>query len=168
MYLRSTEELLKVLSDEEASAGLYNLYDSGPHGENLRPSADAPAVEKLRQSHVDLLDTVLRAYGWDNIANDNRRKDWTFDRPWLDRPQRFVPPEPVCAKLFACIDKLNPERFQRERDMMVGIIADHLPDDGLTKTGLHETRTLHRHAHRQRPILGIHAVGSREGSWGPR
>lgn len=118
---------------------LYNLYDSDPNGENPRPGADAPAVEKLRQAHVDLLDAVLRAYGWDDIADDTRREHWTFDRPWLDRTQRFVPPEPVRAELFARIDQLNTERFELERDLMVNVIAKHLPDDGLTKTGFSKT-----------------------------
>jgi len=117
---------------------LYNLYDADPEADDAPRGADSSAVEKLRQAHVDLLDAVLRAYGWDDIASDLSREDWTFDRPWLDRTQRFVPPEPVRAELFSRLDELNSERFELERDMMIDLIADHLPEEGLTKTGFRE------------------------------
>jgi hypothetical protein len=117
---------------------LYNLYDADPEGEDAPQEAASSAIEKLRQAHVDLLDAVLRAYGWTGIANDLSREDWTFDRPWLDRTQRFVPPEPVRAELFSRLDDLNSERFELERDMMIGLIAENLPEDGLTKTEFRE------------------------------
>jgi len=114
---------------------LYNLYDSDPSSDDPRHGADAPAIEELRQAHVNLLDVVLRAYSWDDIADELTRNDWTFDRPWLDRTERFVPPEPVRAELFRRIDKLNTERYELERDMMIDIIVEHLPEEGMTKTG---------------------------------
>jgi hypothetical protein len=113
---------------------LYNLYDADPKADDAPRGADSSAVEKLRQAHVDLLDAVLQAYGWGDIAGDLSREDWTFDRPWLDRTQRFAPPEPVRAKLFSRLDELNSERFELERDMMIDLIADHLPEEGLAKS----------------------------------
>ena len=117
---------------------LYNLYDADPERDDAPQEAASSAIEKLRQAHVDLLDAVLRAYGWTGIANDLSREDWTFDRPWLDRTQRFVPPEPVRAELFSRLDDLNSERFELERDMMIGLIGENLPEDGLTKTDFRE------------------------------
>jgi hypothetical protein len=113
---------------------LYNLYDADPTEAGSPIGARSDAIEELREAHVDLLNAVLRAYGWEDIADDLGRKDWTFDRPWLDRTQRFVPPEPVRAELFQRIDKLNTERFEQEREMMIDIIVDCLPEEGITKT----------------------------------
>ncbi|MCS3953123.1 hypothetical protein GGP83_003098 [Salinibacter ruber] len=117
---------------------LYNLYDADPEADDAPTGAENLAIEQLRQAHVDLLDAVLRAYGWDDIADDLNREDWTFDRPWLDRTLRFVPPESVRAELFDRLDTLNSERFELEREMMIDLIAEHLPEDGLTKTGFRE------------------------------
>ncbi|MCS3642269.1 Eco57I restriction-modification methylase domain-containing protein [Salinibacter ruber] len=117
---------------------LYNLYDADPEADDAPVGAETSAIEQLRQAHVDLLDAVLRAYGWDDIAGDLSREDWTFDRPWLDRSLRFVPPESVRAELFDRLDTLNSERFELEREMMIDLIAEHLPEDGLTKTGFRE------------------------------
>jgi hypothetical protein len=117
---------------------LYNLYDADPEADDAPVGAETSAIEQLRQAHVDLLDAVLRAYGWDDIAGDLSREDWTFDRPWLDRTLRFVPPESVRAELFDRLDTLNSERFELEREMMIDLIAEHLPEDGLTKTGFRE------------------------------
>jgi hypothetical protein len=113
---------------------LYNLYNDDPEADDAPAGAETSAIEQLRQAHVDLLDAVLRAYGWDDIAGDLSREDWTFDRPWLDRSLRFVPPESVRAELFDRLDTLNSERFELEREMMTDLIAEHLPEDGLTKT----------------------------------
>jgi hypothetical protein len=117
---------------------LYNLYDADPEADDAPVGAETSAIEQLRQAHVDLLDAVLRAYGWDDIAGDLSREDWTFDRPWLDRTLRFVPPESVRAELFDRLDTLNSERFELEREMMIDLIAEHLPEDGLTKTDFRE------------------------------
>jgi hypothetical protein len=117
---------------------LYNLYDADPEADDAPIGAEVSAIEQLRQAHVDLLDAVLRAYGWDDIAGDLSREDWTFDRPWLDRSLRFVPPESVRAELFDRLNTLNSERFELEREMMIDLIAEHLPEDGLTKTGFRE------------------------------
>lgn len=119
---------------------LYNLYDSNPHGDTARDGAENGSIEKLRQAHVDLLDAVLRAYGWDDLAAKCTRADWTFDRPWLDRTERFVPPEPVRAKLFERIDQLNSERYEQECDMMTDLIITELPPGGLNKTGFGEEK----------------------------
>lgn len=117
---------------------LYNLYDSNPNGDTARDGADNASVERLRQAHVDLLNAVLHAYGWDDLAAQCTRTDWTFDRPWLDRTERFVPPEPIRAKLFERIDALNSERYEQECALMTDLIIDNLPLDGLNKTGFRE------------------------------
>ena len=117
---------------------LYNIYDSNPNGDTAREGADNASVERLRQAHVDLLNAVLHAYGWSDLANQCTRTDWTFDRPWLDRTERFVPPEPIRAELFERIDTLNSERYKQECALMTDLIIDNLPPDGLTKTGFRE------------------------------
>jgi hypothetical protein len=117
---------------------LYNLYDADPKREDAPQGAASSAIEELRQAHVDLLNAVLRAYGWNDIADDLSREDWKFHRPWIDRKQRFIPPESVRAELFSRLDDLNSERFELERDMMIGLIAENLPEDGLTKTDFRE------------------------------
>lgn len=117
---------------------LYNLYDADPEADDSPVGAETSAIEQLRRAHVDLLDAVLRAYGWDDIAGDLSREDWTFDRPWLDRSLRFVPPESVRAELFDRLDTLNSKRFELEREMMIDLIAEHLPENGLTKTDFRE------------------------------
>lgn len=118
---------------------LYNLYDSDPDGENPRKGAENLSIEALRQAHVDLFDAVLRAYGWDDIAERCTRQDWVFDHPWLDRTMRFVPPESIRAELFQRINDLNAERYELEREMIISFIVENLPDQGLTKTSFGET-----------------------------
>lgn len=83
---------------------------------------------------------MLPAYGWDDLA-DRCLADggWTFERPWLDCTKRFVPAESIRPELSERIDELNTERFELERDMMVDIVADHLPEEGLTKTDFGDT-----------------------------
>jgi hypothetical protein len=107
---------------------LYNLYDSDPDGADALEGADAAGVQKLRQAHVALLDAVLRAYGWHDLADETRDGGWGFEHPWLDRSQRFVPPEPVRAELFVRIDQLNSERYFQELDILgervLGVVAE--------------------------------------------
>ncbi|WP_118831773.1 Eco57I restriction-modification methylase domain-containing protein [Salinibacter ruber] len=114
---------------------LYNLYDDDPSASD---GADAPAIEKLRQAHVDLLNAVLYAYGWDDLADELDRDTWTFDHPWLDRSERFVPPEPIRAELFNRIDQLNRKRYEQERELLTDFIVQNLPQNGLTKSGFED------------------------------
>lgn len=118
---------------------LYNLYDSNPASDNAREGADAPAIERLRQAHVNLLNAVLRAYGWDDLADTLDREAWTFARPWLDRTERFAPPEPIRAELFNRIDRLNRRRHAQEQAMLTDFIVEHLPAEGVTKTKFTDT-----------------------------
>lgn len=117
---------------------LYNLYDANPVEDNARAGADASAIEELREAHVDLLNAVLHAYGWDDLADELDRDTWTFDHPWLDRSERFVPPEPIRAELFNRIDQLNQKRYEQEREMLTDFIVENLPANGLTKSGFED------------------------------
>lgn len=85
---------------------LYNLYDD--------EEVETEGVEKLRQLHVDLFQAVLRAYGWDDLAETSKREDWGFERPWLDRTMRFVPSEEVRAEVYRRMGELNAERYRYE------------------------------------------------------
>jgi hypothetical protein len=59
---------------------LYNAFDN--------PRDARPAIEALREAHRRLEAAVLAEYGWDDLADPNR---WTFDRPWIDGTDRYVP-----------------------------------------------------------------------------
>lgn len=85
---------------------LYNLYDN--------EEVELEGIERLRQLHVDLFQAVLRAYGWDDLAEKSKREDWGFERPWLDRTMRFVPSEEVRAEVYRRMGELNAERYRYE------------------------------------------------------
>ena len=85
-----------------------------------------------------MLNAVLHAYGWDDLADELDRDTWTFDHPWLDRSERFVPPEPIRAELFNRIDQLNQKRYEQEREMLTDFIVENLPANGLTKSGFED------------------------------
>jgi len=85
---------------------LYNIYDSDPDGSNPVEGSNNPQIQMLRQAHVDLLDEVLRAYGWEDLLPIN----WVFDRPWLDQSLRFVPDAEARLKMYKRIVSLNQKR----------------------------------------------------------
>ena len=85
---------------------LYNIYDSDPDGSNPVEGSNNPQIQMLRQAHVDLLDEVLRAYGWEDLLPIN----WVFDRPWLDQSSRFVPDSEARLKMYKRIASLNQKR----------------------------------------------------------
>lgn len=92
---------------------LYNLYNrDAPKFSDLY---DNPAIQELRQVHIDLLDTVLRAYGWDDLADT---VEWDFDRPWICRTPRFVPTLPYRVEMLERLQELNHERFRYEQELL--------------------------------------------------
>jgi hypothetical protein len=97
---------------------LYNLYDD--------EDCQLEAVEHLRQLHVDLLDAVLRAYGWDDLADDCQREDWTFDRPWIDRTPRFVPRYEQRGEMIERLAELNRTRYEHELSLYEPKVLEHL------------------------------------------
>jgi len=126
---------------------LYNVYDSNPNGDEPVPNAEEDAIDALRDAHVELLQTVLRAYArdaeqakvptaplapgrsWDELAEEwsilaeqCSRDGWDFQRPWLDRTERFVPMEPYRAKMFELIDRHNTLRAEQE----LAMIGEHV------------------------------------------
>jgi hypothetical protein len=126
---------------------LYNVYDSNPNGDEPVPNADEDAIDALRNAHVELLQAVLRAYArdaeqaelpatpldpgrsWDELAEEwsilaeqCSRDGWDFQRPWLDRTERFVPMEPYRAKMFELIDRHNTLRAEQE----VAMLGEHV------------------------------------------
>lgn len=76
---------------------LYNLFDD--------PKCETPAIQQLRQAHLDLELAVLREYGWQDLHGP-----WTFDRPWLDGTWRFVPPAATRRAYLEHLATLNHER----------------------------------------------------------
>jgi len=117
---------------------LYNLFDADPSREGALEGADSNSIDQLREAHVAMLRAVVDAYGWHDLSDQLHRSDWTFDHPWLDRSKRFVPPESVRAELFKRIDEKNSERFETECNLLTDYIIDHLPSEGLTKTGFND------------------------------
>jgi hypothetical protein len=97
---------------------LYNLYDD--------EDCQLEAIEDLRQLHVDLLDAVLRAYGWDDLADDCQREDWTFDRPWIDRTPRFVPRYEQRGEMIERLAELNRTRYEHELSLYEPKVLEHL------------------------------------------
>lgn len=90
---------------------LYNLYDD--------EEVENAGIEQLRQAHVDLQQSVLHAYGWDDLATRCSRENWVFDRPWIDRTPRFVPPENVRREIYVRMGELNATRYQEELTMFL-------------------------------------------------
>lgn len=97
---------------------LYNLYDADPRDTTSPAGASVAAIEQLRQAHVALMQAVLRAYGWHDLAGACAREHWVFDHPWIDRTQRFVPPKGSRVEILARIARLNNERYAQESQMI--------------------------------------------------
>jgi hypothetical protein len=106
---------------------LYNRYDD--------PDDERPAIEQLRQHHANLLVAVLSSYGWPEAA-EVEREAWGFERPWIDRTVRFVPPESVRRRLVERLDALNHERYEEERRLLTEFVVARLPEGGIKQSDL--------------------------------
>ncbi len=100
---------------------LYNLYDDPTVNDD-----DVPGVARLRAIHAGLLQAVLRAYGWDELASDAGREAWGFDRPWIDGTQRFVPSREVRREIYARMAALNIQRYAEELALLAPVAGEAL------------------------------------------
>lgn len=80
---------------------LYNHYDN--------PDNSDPVIQELRQAHIELHNAVLDSYGWGDL-----KSEWVFDRPWICKTNRFVPPAPIRKEILLRLAKLNHQRFESE------------------------------------------------------
>lgn len=94
---------------------LYNLYDDPEH--------TFEAIEQLRALHHELLDEVLRAYGWDDLIGTIT---WGFERPWIDRTIRHVPDLATRAALFDRLGQLNQKRYDEELRLYIPHVVEAL------------------------------------------
>jgi len=94
------------ITDKWGPTELYNSYDN--------KTVTIEAIEILRQYHVDLFQAVLCAFEWDDLADVSSRDAWGFERPWVDRTPRFVPPETVRRDVYRRMGELNEERYRYE------------------------------------------------------
>ncbi len=91
---------------------LYNLYDS--------EKCSAPGIEELRTAHRNLLDVVLREYGWTALADAMAADDgggWAFENPWIDRTQRYVPKLTYREQMLERLMERNEQRYWEEIDL---------------------------------------------------
>jgi hypothetical protein len=102
---------------------LYNRYDDS--------SFQAPGIEPLRKSHRDLLDAVLRQYGWTDLADEMAAPPnlgWGFERPWIDRTERYVPVLRFREQMLERLMALNEQRYWEEIDLYVPHVVAVLPE----------------------------------------
>jgi hypothetical protein len=114
---------------------LYNRYDDSEF--------HTSAIHALRQTHVDLLDAVLGAYAADRSlpqagsmfaavrADMAREADagWTFDRPWIDGSERYVPKVEYRRRIVEALLQANVERWAQEIALIGVKLALHLGRD---------------------------------------
>ena len=91
------------LTSQWGPTKLYNLYDD--------PTQTFEAVVTLRALHEELLEAVLREYGWGDLLEG---LSWEFDTPWIDRTTRYVPDLETRRALFDRLAELNAERYRYE------------------------------------------------------
>ncbi len=93
---------------------LYNLYDSAER--------TTVGIEELRTAHRNLLDVVLRQYGWTELADTMAADEgggWAFENPWIDRTQRYVPKLIYREQMLEKLMELNEQRYWEEIDLYV-------------------------------------------------
>src|SRR5271163_380553 len=103
-----------MMSRDEGLTRTYNRFHA--RGET------APDIVRLRELHAEMDDTVLRAYGWDDLADraapefiEQDADEGKTPKTRLDWPAEFK--DEVLARLLA----LNAERAAAERS--AGVMA---------------------------------------------
>ncbi len=91
-------------------------------------------IEKLRVLHVELLQEVLRAYGWGDLAEKATRDRWEFTQPWIDETTRFVPPLDVRIAMHERLVQKNHERYHEEIALLAEHILEYVPPKGASIT----------------------------------
>jgi hypothetical protein len=130
--LTSPETLLpevRPVPNDWGPTELYNRYDDS--------TFVAPGIAPLREAHVALLDAVLGAYAADAtlteagpmfaVLRDEMVRDadhgWTFDRPWIDGSQRFVPKASFRRRIIEALLQANLDRWVQEIDLIAAQVA---------------------------------------------
>ena len=134
----------ELLEHARQVAGLVPRVTWGPTALYALADCSAvrhPAIATLRAAHRDLLAVTLQAYGWTDLVRAMAQSDsggWTFDRPWIDGTERWVPAQPWRVALRARLLAANEARYWQElalfRDLLKGDGAGTPPATALAAT----------------------------------